>query len=140
MLETKCIKAQDAAGLLESDMTPDDVRRLALALPEASESSHMKRPDFRVRSKIFATLHPNEQRAAVKLNPEDQQMLVEAEPLVFSPISGTWGLQGWTAINLTHSDEVTLQSALLAAWRAVAPKSLVKQAVGAVPTAPTGRD
>jgi hypothetical protein len=126
MLETKSIKAQDAAGLLESDMTPDDVRRLALALPEASESSHMRRPDFRVRSKIFATLYPDEQRAVVKLTSEDQQMRVEAEPLVFSPISGKWGLQGWTAINLTHSDEVTLQSALLAAWRAVAPKGLVK--------------
>jgi hypothetical protein len=37
-------------------MTPDEFRRLALALPEAVESEHMGHPDFRVRKKIFATL------------------------------------------------------------------------------------
>ena len=31
-------------------------RRLALALPEATERSHMGHPDFRVGGKIFATL------------------------------------------------------------------------------------
>ncbi|MFC1457356.1 MmcQ/YjbR family DNA-binding protein [Microvirga arabica] len=116
-------------------MTPDDVRRLALALPEASESSHMKRPDFRVRSKIFATLHPDEQRAVVKLTTEDQQVRVEAEPLVFAAIQGKWGLQGWTSVNLALTDEATLQSALLAAWRVVAPKSLAARAAGNAPAA-----
>jgi hypothetical protein len=121
-------------------MTPDDVRRLALALPEASESTHMNRPDFRVRSKIFATLHPSEKRAVVKLTVEDQQMRVAAEPFVFAPVAGKWGLQGWTNVDLALSDEVTLQSALLAAWTAVAPKGLVASAVARVPTASTGRD
>jgi hypothetical protein len=100
----------------------------------------MKRPDFRVRSKIFATLHPDDQRAVVKLTSDDQQMRVEAEPLVFAPVSGKWGLQGWTTINLALSDEVTLKSALLAAWSTVAPKSLVTRAFGIGPTAPTDRD
>ncbi|MBF9195726.1 MmcQ/YjbR family DNA-binding protein [Microvirga terrestris] len=121
-------------------MTPDDVRRLALALPAASASTHMNRPDFRVRSRIFATLHPDEQRAVVKLAPEDQQMRVESEPLVFSPVAGKWGLQGWTNVDLAHSDEVTLRSALLAAWCAVAPKRLVAEAVGTGPTASTNQD
>ncbi|NBJ12638.1 MmcQ/YjbR family DNA-binding protein [Microvirga arsenatis] len=121
-------------------MTPDDVRRLALALPETSESAHMDRPDFRVRSKIFATLHLGEHRAVVKLTPEDQQIRVEAEPLVFAPVPGKWGLQGWTNVNLTLTDEVTLQSALFAAWSTVAPKSLVMRAAGSAPAASTGRD
>jgi hypothetical protein len=34
----------------------DLFRRLALALPEASESSHMGNPDFRLNDRIFATL------------------------------------------------------------------------------------
>jgi hypothetical protein len=121
-------------------MKTDDVRRLALTLPEACESAHMNRPDFRVRSKIFATLHPDEQRAVVKLTVHDQQIRVEAEPLVFAPVSGKWGLQGWTNIDLAHSDEVTLKSALLAAWSAVAPKRLVAETVGILPTAPSGQD
>jgi len=121
-------------------MTPDDVRRLALALPEARESTHMNRPDFRVRSKIFATLHPDEQRAVVKLTSEDQRIRVDAEPLVFAPVSGKWGLQGWTSIELAHTDEMTLKSALLAAWNAVAPRSLVTRAAGTTPTASIDRD
>jgi hypothetical protein len=41
--------------------TTDTFRRIALSLPETSESAHMAHPDFRVRGKIFATLgYPNE--------------------------------------------------------------------------------
>jgi hypothetical protein len=34
----------------------DDARRLALAMPEATENSHFHKPDFRVRNRIFMTL------------------------------------------------------------------------------------
>jgi hypothetical protein len=34
----------------------DLFRTLALALPDASESSHMGNPDFRLNDRIFATL------------------------------------------------------------------------------------
>jgi hypothetical protein len=88
----------------------------------------MNHPDFRVNRKVFATLRPDGQRAVVKLTPEDQGMCVEAEPEVFSPVSGSWGRKGWTEINLASSDERTLKSALLAAWRTVAPKRLSSQA------------
>jgi len=105
-------------------MTPDDVRRLALALPETSESAHMQHPDFRVGGRIFATLWPDEQRAVVKLSPGDQQMRVETEPDVFAPVPGKWGLRGWTNVTLASADEPTLHGVLLAAWRTVAPKRL----------------
>ena len=36
-------------------MTPNDFRKLALALPETEERAHMNHPDFRVAGKIFAT-------------------------------------------------------------------------------------
>ena len=36
--------------------TPDDVRRLALALPEAYEDTHRRKPAFRVNRRIFAML------------------------------------------------------------------------------------
>ena len=32
----------------------------------------------------------------VKLAPEQQQMLVAAEPAMFVPVKGTWGLRGAT--------------------------------------------
>jgi len=111
-------------------MTPEDLRRLALALPEACEGAHMTRPDFRVGGRIFATLWPQEGRGVVKLDPEDQRMRVEAEPGVFARVPSRWGLQGWTSIDLASSDEPTLKSALLAAWRTVAPKRLIASGRG----------
>ena len=39
-------------------MTHDDIRVLALSLPEAQEHPHFDRSSFRVRGKIFITLPP----------------------------------------------------------------------------------
>ena len=59
----------------------------------------------------------------VKLAPEQQQMLVAAEPTMFTPIKGTWGLRGATSVRLAEVDARTLRSALTMAWRNVtAPK------------------
>ena len=114
-------------------MTPDDVRRLALALPETCESAHFGRPDFRVRGKVFATLWPNDKMAVVKLDPGEQQLRIEADPHVFAPVPGGWGQRGWTILDLGASDEATLRSALLAAWTSVAPKRLVLESARSAP-------
>jgi YjbR len=53
-------------------MTANDFRKMALALPETEEHSHMNHPDFRVAGKIFATLgYPDKTRGMVKLSPEE---------------------------------------------------------------------
>ena len=105
-------------------MNSDDARRLALALPDALEAGHMGKPDFRVRNKIFASL-PDADRLVVKLRPEQQAVMCEAEPAIFAPLAGGWGRQGWTAVALAAADETTLKSALLAGWGNVAPKRLL---------------
>jgi len=104
-------------------VTREDFRRLALALYGAEEKSHLGKADFRVKNKIFATLLDAE-TGVVKLAPEQQEMMVVAEPDVFMPIRGGWGQQGWTRIDLAKTDETTLKSALRTAWRNVAPKAL----------------
>ncbi len=106
-------------------MTDDTFRRIALSLPETSESAHMAHPDFRVRGKIFATLGwPDKTWGMVKLTPEDQEVLVAAEPAVFTPVKGGWGRQGNTNVRLDAASEATLRSALVKAWRRAAPKRL----------------
>ena len=110
-------------------MKDDDVRRLALRLPEAEEKSHFGKADFRVRNKIFATL-PDRRRAVVKLTTEQQQTMAEAEPSIFAAVPGGWGRQGWTSVQLRTCDEVTLRSALTTAWRNVAPAGLRKSLDG----------
>jgi hypothetical protein len=103
-------------------MTPDDFRRLALALPEAVESSHMGTVDFRV-GRIFATLgYPNANFGMVQLSREQQDVVVGVEPAVFRPVPGNWGLKGATLVVLAAADEPTLRGALEAAWRLKANK------------------
>jgi hypothetical protein len=107
-------------------MTPEDFRRIALDLPEATENSHQGHPDFRVRGKIFATLGwPDAGWAMVKLTPEQQELLTRAEPQIFAPVPGTWGQRGSTNMRLVRADSATTRSALTMAWRNIAPKSVV---------------
>jgi hypothetical protein len=105
-------------------ITSDEYRSMALALPEAIESSHLGTVDFRVRGKIFATLSDKTERAVLKLTPEQQAMLTDAEPVIFSSVGGAWGGYGWTYLNFTAADPITARSALAMAWRNVAPKKL----------------
>jgi hypothetical protein len=106
-------------------MDADDFRRCALELPQAEEKSHFAKPDFRVKNKIFGSL-PDDTRGVVKLTPDQQQMLAEAEPKIFSAIKGGWGRQGWTNVHLASADEAALKSALRMSWLNVAPASLRK--------------
>jgi hypothetical protein len=109
-------------------MSADEFRALALELPEAVESSHMGHPDFRVRTKIFATLSPaGEGWGMVKLTPEQQRLFVRSEPKVFQPIKGGWGRGGATQVNLAPASEPSVRQALIAAWRNVAPKKLAAE-------------
>lgn len=108
-------------------MPADEFRRLALAMAGAEEKSHFGKADFRVRNKIFAGL-PEAGTGVVKLTPDEQAMLVEAEPAVFAPVKGGWGRQGWTNVTLAQADEATMRSVLTMAWRNVAPAKLRREA------------
>ncbi|HEY3055603.1 MAG TPA: MmcQ/YjbR family DNA-binding protein [Thermoanaerobaculia bacterium] len=99
-------------------MTEDDFRTLALSLPDAEESAHMGHPDFRVRGKIFATLH-GKGFGMVKLTPDQQEMFVNIAPEIFQPVKGGWGLKGATNVTLKKAKKTVTREALLTAWRNV---------------------
>ena len=106
-------------------MTAEQFRRLALALPDASEVGHMGHPDFRVGGKIFATLgYPDEQWGTLKLTPEQQEAVVASEPRVFVVVKGEWGRRGATGVCLREARTKSLRVALGVAWRNVAPAKL----------------
>ncbi len=107
-------------------MRAEDFRRIALALPGAEESAHHGKPDFRVGGKVFASLEPAAGRSTVKLTPDEQELLMGAEPAAFSPAAGAWGRQGWTRISLEAVDEPTLRDALHRAWRNTAPRAATR--------------
>ena len=108
-------------------MTANDFRRLALSLPEAVESAHMDHPDFRVRGKIFATLaYPDTGWGTVMVTPAQQARLVKAEPAMFVPVKGGWGLRGATHVKLRAARKAPVRDALVAAWYGKAPQSLAR--------------
>jgi hypothetical protein len=119
-----------------------DVRRLALALPEACEDQHRGKPTFRVNKRIFAMLR-GEARAArlgesmfsplegdrpvalVKLEREEQLNLVAGHPDAITPAS-EYAQHGWTHVWLDEIDEPDLATVIRLAWLCVAPKRLSK--------------
>ena len=106
--------------------TVRDFQRMALSLPEATQGAHGGHPDFRVGNKVFASLGvPDESWGMVKLTPEQQGVLLEAESKIFAPAAGAWGRRGYTHLRLDAIDRTTLLSALTMAWRNTAPKALL---------------
>ena len=106
----------------------DEFRRLALSLPEASESGHMGHPDFRVGGRIFATLgYPSAGWGVVKLTPDQQELFVQVAPEVFVPVKGARGRRGATSVRLRAAPKGMVRNALVAAWCNTAPKTLGRQ-------------
>jgi len=109
-------------------MSQSRFRRVALGLPGVVEGAHRGQADFRVGKRIFATLgYPDDGWGMVKLTPEQQSVLVEAEPEIFRPVPGGWGKSGSTNVRLAKADAVTLRSALTMAWQNIAPEPSAKK-------------
>jgi hypothetical protein len=106
-------------------LTCDDLRRIALALPEAHEAPHFDATSFRVKGKIFCTMGADLPRATLKFDPEDQRNLVAAHPDAIAPVEGYWGRSGWTVVDGAALDELLVADLLRMAWVRVAPKKLL---------------
>lgn len=127
-----------AHPIMFSDDDPGlaDVRRLALALPEAQEQISWGRPVFKA-GKIFAMFGGNAKTerkgemvaypysVIVKVDPSERAAL-EQDPRFYFP--AYWGPSGWLGMDLTAAqvdwDEVA--ELLDASYRAVATKRLTK--------------
>jgi hypothetical protein len=102
----------------------DDVRRIALALPEAEERLTWETDiTFRVRDKIFAIGGEGADRVSIKAGLETQAELIELDPATFAKLAYV-GRFGWITVDLDRVDPELLTSLLREAWRRSAPKRL----------------
>ena len=104
--------------------TFDDVRRIALGLPEAEERLTWEVDiTFRVRDKIFAMGGPDGTHISVKASIDRQSELVDLDPATFAP-SAYVGRFGWVTVDLARVDGPLLEELIRDAWRRTAPKKL----------------
>jgi hypothetical protein len=102
----------------------EDVRRIALALPEAEERLTWETDiTFRVRDKIFAIGGEGADRVSVKASLETQAELIDLDPETFAS-SAYVGRFGWVTVDLDRVDPALLSSLIREAWRRTAPKRL----------------
>jgi hypothetical protein len=104
----------------------DDLIRLALSFPGASQYPHFDRIAFKARV-TFATLAPDRLTANLKLKPDEQALKCEVAAEAFSPVPNAWGAQGWTVARLAALSEKELQAALALAYAHAAPKAKRKR-------------
>jgi hypothetical protein len=108
-------------------VTKARVRKLALALEGAIEVTHVDRPAFRTKRKIFATLPPDEPVVNLMFDPPTQKFFCEQAAGVIEPLPGGWGRMGMCRCNLKAADETLVHSALKAAHALAAPQPKAKR-------------
>jgi len=113
------------------------VRRLAMALPEATDDSEPGRLAFSVGGKGFAWTYlvraaPKKPRVpvlevlAVRCPLEQKEMLIQAAPTVYFDDDHYRGYPA-VLVRLDAIDEAELAGLLESAWRLQAPKRLAKR-------------
>jgi hypothetical protein len=104
-------------------MTVEQVRKLALALPETVEQDHFGNPSFRVRGRIFATL-PDATHVNVMIDPYDVDAAVRAQPESCAEL--WWGkeIRG-VRVSMREATSAMVGDLLRAAWRRKAPRRLL---------------
>ncbi|MEU5274095.1 MmcQ/YjbR family DNA-binding protein [Streptomyces hygroscopicus] len=106
--------------------TSDDVRSIALSLPQTTEKIAWSMPTFRVAGKMFATLPEDETSMAVRCPKEEREELVLAEPEKFW-VAGHEAGSAWVRVRLAALEDLAeLRDILLDSWRQAAPASLLE--------------
>jgi len=77
--------------------TAADVKRIAMRFEGTLAAPHFDRTAYRVK-RIYATVGSG--TLNLKLSPDEQDFKVMMAPELYAPLSGGWGRQGWTTLNL----------------------------------------
>ena len=115
-------------GPVRSDtgVTLDEVRELALALPEAHERTSYGTPAFRVRDKLFARVLDDGESIVIKMDIDQREALLLSAPDVFS-VTPHYQSYPMVIVRLGTIKRALLHELLTVAWRRAAPRSLANK-------------
>ena len=106
-------------------VTEDDVRQVALSLPETAEKPYNRLPAFRVRSKLFIRIHELPDALFVRCaGLEERDGLLKAEPAKFFITPHYDGYPG-VLVRLSQVDLEEVTEFVTESWRLCAPKRLL---------------
>ncbi len=106
--------------------TPDDVRELALALPETIERSSYGTPGFRVGDRLFARLHQDGESLVVWVDMDEREMLAQTEPEKFF-WTPHYDRHPMLQVRLAAVDRTELAEVLRDSWRQRATASVLRK-------------
>lgn len=102
----------------------DDVRELALGLPEAEESTSYGEVAFKVRKKTFAWESPHERgKLVVKVDPAERPLLVESNPAAYF-VTPHYQSYAMLLVNLESIEADELRERIEDSWLLAAPPKL----------------
>ncbi len=117
--------------------TSDEVREIALALPQTTEKEAWAMPTFRVAGKMFLTLPDDETSLAVRCPKEERDELVRAEPEKFW-VADHEASFAWVRARLAALDDTDeLRAIVVDSWRQAAPPALLKDHPDLAPEDPS---
>ena len=110
-------------------VTFDTVRRLALALPGAEESTSYGTPAFKVKGKLFVRFHQDGESLVVPVGFEDRELLMAEQPETFY-ITDHYLNYPYILVRLSTVRSDQISDLLRQAWRRVTPKSITSVCIG----------
>lgn len=109
-------------------VTQQQIRELALELPEVEEATSWGQPCFKVRGKTFAGLTSREKGAFwVKCDPDERPLLVASRPEVYYLTPHYEASPGYLLVRYQTAEVEDVRERLIDAWLLAAPKRLAAE-------------
>ena len=112
---------------MNSIVTIDDVRRVALPLPRTYERLISDHTKFKVGQYVYVSVAPDETTMGFAYPKEERAALIASEPDKFFPPSRTDERYNWVQVRLSAIDEHEMTELVVEAWRMVVPKKVWAQ-------------
>jgi hypothetical protein len=114
-------------------VTAEEVRRVALSLPRASEGLVRDQVKFRVGRIVFVAISADEQLMGFGFPREERAALVASEPGKFlMPLASDERYQ-WVRVRLAAIDEAEMRELVIDAWRMCVPKKVAAAYAASAP-------
>ncbi|SHF11747.1 hypothetical protein SAMN02745157_1684 [Kaistia soli DSM 19436] len=104
--------------------SPDDLRRIFLALPGVAESTHHGTMSFMVAKRFLGRIRDEDTVFALRCELDERDFLIEIEPEAFFTTDHYRGYP-YVLIRLAAIDAERMAPLVERAWRMAAPKRLI---------------